>query len=356
VNRARVVGAALTAALTAALAGCAVIESGPDDVLSQIATRQQVEEAAAEAAAVTAKQSAVSAAAAVKKCSPGAEASFPPLAALPAPGRAAAGTLVAKIYNRGYLVVGVSGDTRLLGARDALKGGRLEGFDIELAMALARAVFGDPNAEARIRFKVITAGERFSLVNAGVEKGGVDIVARAVSMTCDRWQDDDPAKGSLFSAGYFKSDQRLLVRKDLAVKGVADLKPGLNRVCAPTGSTSLVNLARNRNVVPIAAEIHSDCLALWQEGKVDAVTGDDAILAGFADQDPRAQVVGGAMDATYYGFAVGRGQEHLVQFVNAVMETPGFRAAWTSAHSRYLAPRLGAQSLPAPNYSRPLGR
>ncbi|MDQ1287586.1 MAG: polar amino acid transport system substrate-binding protein [Actinomycetota bacterium] len=348
----------LVAVLVTVLAGttgCAAAGAGPRDVLGAMQGRQQVEEAAASVAAAKASRSAATASGKVaSECSPSQEASFPPLSSLPAPGKAPAGTLAAKITARGYLVVGVSGDTRLLGARNARKSGQLEGFDIELAKALARAIFG--TSDNRVRFKVITAGERFALVNKGADAGGVDIVARAVSMTCERWKSSNPVEGALFSAGYFTSDQRLLVRNDLGVKSIQDLKPGLDRVCAPIGSTSLAELAEHKFVKPVAAEIHSDCLALWQEGRVAAITGDDAILAGFADQDPRAVVVGTPMDTTYYAFAIGRGQEDFVQYVNAVMETPAFQSSWAAAYATYLKAGLGERSFPAPNYSRPLSR
>jgi polar amino acid transport system substrate-binding protein len=107
-------------------------------------------------------------------------------------------------------------------------------------------------------------------------------------------------------------------------------------------------------VAPVSAEIHSDCLALWQEGRVDAITGDDAILAGFAVQDPHAAVVGGSLDTTSYAFAIGKSHPDFVQFVNAVMVSPAFRATWARAYQTYLAGPLGAQTQPEPNYSRPL--
>ena len=158
-----------------------------------------------------------SAATAAVKCSPEADASFPALAGLPA------GSFVAQIRGRGQLVVGVSGDTRLLGYRDSLNGGDLKGFDIELAKAIGKAIFG---VDGKVQFKVITAGQRFDLVNKSVEEGGVDLVARAVSMTCDRWANPDPTKSSAFSAAYLTSAQKLLVRKDLGVASIDRLLKG----------------------------------------------------------------------------------------------------------------------------------
>lgn len=352
--RLRLVGA--IAVVSLALAGCSgTAQDGPTDVLEAMSARQSA--GAAQALAQTAP--AATPAAAASTCSPPANASYPALASLPAPGSIPAASSAGKIKARGALVVGVSGDTRLLGYRDSLDGGKLKGFDVELARAVGRAIFG---TDGKVQFRVITAGQRFDLVNKGAAPGagGVDLVARAVSMTCDRWQNPDPTKGSLFSAGYFKSEQRLLVRSDLAVTvdGIGKLKAPNNRVCAPTGSTSLANLAKSTNVASVAAEIHSDCLALWQQGRVDAITGDDAILAGFAAQDPRARVVGDSLDTTYYAFAVGRNQPDLVQFVNAVMASPAFQASWTAAYGTHLGPNLPgqAQTQPVPVYGRPLGR
>ena len=64
------------------------------------------------------------------------------------------------------------------------------------------------------------------------------MVARNMSMTCDRWNDIG------FSAEYYRSGQKVLVSKALpgakATSGLADLKG--KRVCAPTGTTSLTKL------------------------------------------------------------------------------------------------------------------
>jgi len=339
---------ATASGLTLALAACGTSAGdGPKDVVAAMQSRK----AAAQAGTVQSAGGAATPAAAVA-CSPGPDASYPPLSALPAAGSPPAGSFAAKVKARGQFVVGVSGDTRLLGYRDALDGGSLKGFDIELAKAVGRAIFG---VDGKVQFRVITGGQRFSMVNKGVtgdlESSGVDMVARAVSTTCDRWANDDPTKSALFSASYFISAQRLLVRKDGKVSSIDKLPQG-SKVCAPTGSTSLATLAKYPNVTPVVAEIHSDCLALWQEGRVDAITGDDAILAGFAVQDPHAAVVGGSLDTTHYAFAIGKGHQDFVRFVNSVMTGPEFRSTWTAAYGRYLLAPLDAQAQPAPNYSR----
>jgi polar amino acid transport system substrate-binding protein len=333
--------AAATVALALALAGCSTgTKDGPKDVIAAMAAADQAAQAAAPAAPGAA------APAAATSCSPAADASFPALGSLPAPGSPPAGSFAANVKAKGQLVVGVSGDTRLLGYRDSLDNGELKGFDIELAKAVGRAIFG---ADGHVQFKVITAGQRFDYVN----RGQVDMVARAVSMTCDRWSKPELEKSAIFSAGYFSSEQRLLVRADQGVTSINGLGKG-SKVCAPAGSTSLANLAKYPAVTPVSVEIHSDCLALWQEGRVDAITGDDAILAGFAAQDPHAKVVGKSLDTTSYAFAVGKTHRDFVQFLNAVMTGPDFRSTWTKAYGANLEGPLGPKTQPALNTTRPL--
>jgi polar amino acid transport system substrate-binding protein len=333
-------------ALAATVSGCAASADGPNAALSQVAAPVATASASAAPAASSG---------AAPTCSPAAQASYSPLGSLPAPTALPAGSLEATIRARGQLVVGVSGDTRLLGARNSLNGGALEGFDIDMARMVAGAIFGTQGPiDDHIQYKVITNAQRFPLVNQGVAAGGVDLVARAVSMTCDRWSNPDPAKGASFSAGYFKSEQRILVRSDSTANSIADLAKVNAKVCAPSASTSLTNIQRIAGVDAVAVAINSDCLALWQEGKVDAITDDDAILAGFKAQDPHAVIRGGSIDSTYYALAIGRTHREFVQFVNAVLASPQGHAAWTTAYNTWLAGPMSAQpqGQPTPDYGR----
>jgi polar amino acid transport system substrate-binding protein len=270
------------------------------------------------------------------------------------------------IRARGYLVVGVSGDTRLLGARNMLRGGQLEGFDIDVARQVAKAMFGNENA---IRFRVITAGQRIPLANTGAgtasaPKDGVDMVARAMTMTCDRWANADTSKRVAFSSVYLMAHQRLMVRSDSSARSVADLRKAKAKeeakaeegvkakVCAPVGSTSVANIAKYPGVQPVPVEIHSDCLALWQEGKVDAITGDDAILAGFQAQDPHAKIVGESLEDEPYGLAVASAHPEFARYLNAVLVTMRSDGTWQRLYAAWLQGPLGKSGPPAANHSR----
>ncbi len=264
-------------------------------------------------------------------------ASYAPLSPVPGPGALPAGSTMAEIRDRGRLVVGVSADSLLLGSRNPITG-VIEGFDIDMAHLVAQAIFGDPN---RIELRVITAAQRIPLL----QDGSIDLVARNMTMNCARWEQ------IAFSAEYYRSGQKLLVPLGSTATSLADL-PG-QRVCAPAGSTSLDNLADFPDVIPVAGTTHTDCLARFQRGEVDAITGDDTVLAGLAAQDPYAQVVGEAFTAEPYGLGMNSADVDLVRFVNGVLAQAIADGRWTQSYDTWLAEALGpAPAAPVPSYGR----
>jgi polar amino acid transport system substrate-binding protein len=265
-------------------------------------------------------------------------ASFAPSGTNPAPGAMSAGSYMAKIKDRGRLIAGVSSDTLLLGARNPLNG-QIEGFDIEMLKAVSKAIFGDPN---RIEFRVITTAQRIPVLT----DGSVDIVARAMTINCTRWQQID------FSTEYYLAGQKVLVAKGSTVKAMEDLKG--KKVCAPNGSTSMDKLKTFAGLVPVGADTHTGCLVLFQQGKVDAITGDDTILAGLAAQDPYAVVVKApAFTKEPYGLGIPKAHPDFVKFVNGVLQQMRTDGAWTAAYDTWLKAALGpAPAPPAAVYGR----
>lgn len=241
----------------------------------------------------------------------------------------APGSTMAAIRDRGSLVVGVSADTLLMGARNPLTG-QIEGFDIDVLHEISRALFGDPN---RLQFRVITSGQRIDVLTGGQ----VDLVARTFTMNCDRWQQ------IAFSAEYLRSGQKLLVTRDSAATSLDDLAG--RKVCAPKGTTTLDRLGQYPDVTAVPADTHTACLVLFQQGKVDAITGDDTVLAGFAAQDPYAKVVGDPISAEPYGIGVPAANVDMVRFVNAVLDEAKANGTWTALYDRWLG-ALGPAPVP----------
>ncbi|NTW41941.1 MAG: transporter substrate-binding domain-containing protein [Cellulomonadaceae bacterium] len=264
-------------------------------------------------------------------------ASYAPTATLPSPDALPAGSTMAAIRDRGRLIVGVSGDSLLLGARNPITGG-IEGFDIDMARLVAQAIFGDPD---KIELRVITAAQRIPLL----QDGSIDLVARNMTITCARWEQ------IAFSAVYFTSGQKVLVPLGSTATSLADL--GGQRVCAPAGTSSLDKLADFPDVIPVSATTHTACLVKFQQGEADAITGDDTVLAGLAAQDPYAQVVGEAFTSEPYGLGMNLDDVDLVRFVNGVLAAATADGTWTASYDRWLADALGAAPAPpVPSYGR----
>jgi len=227
--------------------------------------------------------------------------------AVPSTGRMPAGSYMEEIRKRGKLIVGVDQNTLRLGYFDP-SDKAMEGLDIDLLRAVARAIFG--RSKDRIVFKAISTAQRESVI----ESGEVDIVASAFSITCDRLQN------MYFSSVYYLAQQKLLVLEDSTDDTLSDLRG--KEVCATKSSTSIKNLA-GTGVVPHPVELRPDCLVELQEGNVAAITADDSILFGFKQQDRQTKIVGRCINVERYGMAINRRHPEFVRFVNGVLKRLG---------------------------------
>jgi polar amino acid transport system substrate-binding protein len=172
-------------------------------------------------------------------------------------------------------------------------------------------------------------------------------VARNMTITCDRWT------RIAFSSEYYRSGQKVLVRKGSNAKTLQDLDG--QRVCAPRATSSMENLVRLApKAVAVGADSHTECLVLFQQGAVAAITGDDTVLAGLAAQDPYAVVPDqSAFTAEPYGIGINAKNVDLVRFVNALLQQMRTDGEWKAIYDRWLAGPLGpAPAPPAAVYGR----
>lgn len=268
-----------------------------------------------------------------RSCDP--RASLRPPRVMPPPGRMPAGSTMARIVQRGRLVVGVDQTSYQFGFRDPFSG-ELTGFDVDIAREIARGLFGDP---ARIQFRAISSADRIKVV----QNGTVDMVVRTMTMNCERWRQ------VAFSTEYFTAGQRVLVTRDAKVRSIEDL--GGRKVCAAIGSTSIGNIAAIRSKpVPVAVVDWTDCLVMLQQNQVAAISTDDSILVGLARQDPNTQIVGPRFSDEPYGVAMPTAATDLVRFVNGVLERMRADGTWTRLYNRWLTSLGPAPPPPAPRY------
>ncbi|MCG8927495.1 glutamate ABC transporter substrate-binding protein [Lentzea sp. DG1S-22] len=252
---------------------------------------------------------------------------------LPPAGQMPGGSAMARIQQRGRLIAGVDQNSYLMGFRNSFTG-EIEGFDVDVARQIAKAVFGD---EKKVQFKVVTAAERIPVLKSGE----VDVVVRTMTITCERLRDVD------FSQVYYQAGQRVLVRRNSGITGVDGLKD--KSVCVASGSTSLGNVV-NRARTTVSVPNWTDCLVMLQQGQTDAISTDDTILAGLAAQDPYTEVVGARFTDESYGVGIPKGQEDLVRFVNGVLERMRADGTWNGMYRRWLTTLGPAPTPPAGRY------
>jgi polar amino acid transport system substrate-binding protein len=265
-------------------------------------------------------------------------ASFPPPATMPTPGAMPTGSYMAQIKARGYLRVGVDQNTYLWGYRDPSTG-LLTGFDVSMLQQVSLAIFG-PTGLSHIQYVVVPNKSRIP----EVQSGRVDILAETMTINCEREKKID------FSTVYYEAGQKILVSTNSKITGPQDL--GGKRVCATTGSTSLRNLVASgmpRDIQLWAVNNETDCLVMLQQGQVDAISTDDAILLGLAAQDPNTRVVPPtAFSQEPYGLAISKAHPGFTSFVNGVLAQVRADGAWTQIYDANLEPYTKDPVVPAP--------
>ena len=258
--------------------------------------------------------------------------SYEPLSPVPSPDELPSGSTMAAIRDREQLIVGVSGDTLLFGARNPLEN-QIEGFDIDMLKEVAKAIFGE-DGESNINYKVITYADRLPNLEAGPDNGGVDIVAHTMTINCNRWL------RIAFSSTYFDAGQRILVKRESGFTSIDALDAASAIVCAPEGSTNIDYLRDPDNgfdqLVVLAKPDITDCLVAMQQGEAVATTGDDTVLAGLAAQDPNTEVVGETFTEEPYGLGMAKDKVDFVRFVNGVIEEMRVDGRWGAIYEKWL--------------------
>jgi polar amino acid transport system substrate-binding protein len=244
-----------------------------------------------------------------------------------------AGTFMRTIQDRGRLVAGVSPDTLLFGSVNPLTS-QFEGFDVDMVKEVAKAIFG-PNIDSKIEYVAVTNAQRIQAVTSSA----VDIVAHTMTINCARRRQVD------FTSVYYNAGQKVLVRRDSTARGIQDL--GGKKVCAAAGTTSVDRLTLEpSHPVPYPVVDQTDCLVAFQTGVVDAISTDDAVLAGFAAQDPYAKVIGDPFSKEPYGMAINLSHPEFTRFVNGVLERMRSDNTWTTIYTRWLGRFFGADQAP----------
>ncbi|MFE7319023.1 glutamate ABC transporter substrate-binding protein [Streptomyces sp. NPDC057555] len=251
------------------------------------------------------------------------------------------GPAVERIKKKGQLVVGVDQNTYRWGYRDP-DTGQLEGFDIDLARAIAKDILGP---DAKVVFQAVPTNQRIP----ALRQRTVDMVVRTMTINCARREQ------VAFSTAYFQAGQQVLAPKESSITAFDDSLRG-KRVCTAAGSTGEAELShRSHGAQVLTAPNQLDCLVRLQLGQADAVVTDSALAAAQAAQDPTVKLKGRPFTDESYGVAMNKDDPDLVRRVNKVLDdyrSGGEDSPWMRAYRKWLKADLpGISGPPAPQYS-----
>jgi glutamate transport system substrate-binding protein len=222
-----------------------------------------------------------------------------------------------RIQSSGTVNVGVKDDQPGIGIKDPITG-EFTGFDIEIAKLVSAQLGVAPD---RITFTPIQSAAR----EAAISNEQVDLVVASYTI-------NDKRKQQVSYAGpYFVAGQGLLVRADDTSITGKDTLQG-KKVCSVTGSTPIQRvrdeaLTEPGNIVELSK--YSECVNQLDQGSVDAVTTDDAILKGYAAQEPdKLKVVGKPFSTEPYGIGIAHDDAALRAKVNDILQQAFDNGTW----------------------------
>ncbi|MGV9377321.1 serine/threonine-protein kinase [Nonomuraea sp. NPDC003707] len=205
-------------------------------------------------------------------------------------------TVVDKVAQTGKIVIGVKGDLPGVALQD---GDDFQGFDVEVAKRIAAELGAKDTALVKV-----SRGDRAD----ALAEGSVDLVVATYSVDRSETQ---------FAGPYYVAHHDVLVRAGSGIDSVDDLEG--KKLCAPD-SPSVGEVQQKVKVEPVSAGDYAVCMQLLRDGKVDAIPGDDLILAGFAARENmRYKIVGAKLNNERYAVGIKNGDLKTCKAVKAVI-------------------------------------
>ena len=248
-----------------------------------------------------------------------------------------AGSTMARIQDAGSIKVGVKFDQPGFGLKNPTTGD-VEGFDVEIAKLVVAAIGED--VEIEFIESVSRNREPF------IQDGTVDMVIATYTINDTRKQVVD------FAGPYFVAEQDIMVNADDdSIESVDDLNG--KTVCTVTGSTSEKNLvAAAPEAVVTLFDTYSQCAEAMTDGRVEAVTTDNTILAGLVQaSDGAFKLVGAPFSDEPYGIGMKLADDDFRTFINDRLEEIFENGEWAGAFESTLG-EIGLETPEPPEVDR----
>ncbi|MEV0617291.1 transporter substrate-binding domain-containing protein [Nonomuraea sp. NPDC050404] len=205
-------------------------------------------------------------------------------------------TVVDKVARTGKIVIGVKGDLPGVGLAND---GDFSGFDVDMARRIATELGAKDT-----KLVQVSRDDR----DDALAEGRVDLVVATYSIDQSEVQ---------FAGPYYLAHQDILVRQGSGIDKISQLKG--KKICA-LNSPSVGAVQDRVSVEPVMATHYAACMDLLRSGKVDAVPGDDLIVAGFAARENmRYKVLGAKLTNERYGVGIKDGDVSTCKAVKAVI-------------------------------------
>ncbi len=228
------------------------------------------------------------------------------------------GTKMAELAEAGEIRIGVKYDQPGIGFLEP-GADAPSGFDIEIGRILA--------AELGIDDEGITWTETVSDNREPfLQNNRVDLVIASYSITDER-------REVVGQAGpYYVTGQQLLVRSEDAESITSPEDTEGKKVCSVTGSTSLQRMEDEYGASPVPFATYSECVDQLENGTVDAVTTDGAILLGYAAENPdELEVVGEPFSEERYGVGYNKDASEMCQWITDTLQAAMDDGTWAEA-------------------------
>jgi ABC-type amino acid transport substrate-binding protein len=228
------------------------------------------------------------------------------------------------------MVVGVKYDVPLFGLLDPVSR-EVDGFDVALAKEIAQELGLE---EDQVEFIEAISANRIPFL----QEDRADLIISTMTINAERKTQIE------FSRPYYLAGQSILIEADnTAINGIDDLNG--KQVCSVQGSTSEKNVvAKAPQAQLLSLETYSACVSAMKDGRVEAVSTDDIILAGFAATDSDLKLVGGQFTQELYGVGIKKGATDMAEFVSGVIGDMLEDGRWEDMYEEYLGDVEGLPS------------
>jgi len=219
------------------------------------------------------------------------------------PKQAGAGDALARIKERGTLVIGMEGNWSPWTYHD--ENDKLTGFEVDVSALIAEGLGVKPDYQEA----------PWDALLAGVDSGRFDIICNGVGYTEER------AKSYSFTTPYVYSNKVLVVAEDNTdIRSVDDLK---GRTTANSASSTYAALAESLGATLVPVDTLGETMDMLQQGRVDATINAQVSVADYLREHPDAKIKTVqtlAGDPVAYPVHIGEDTKTLVEEINKILD------------------------------------